>query len=600
MRRQRLLLAAVPLSLLALVATACGGSSGGSGGNGGAKTGKAEFNGALNAIVNPSTAKGGTLNLSSTGDCDYWDPARTYYAFCWNLQRMISRGLMAYQATPGADGAKVIPDIATEAGKSSNGNKTWTYKIKKGLKFSDGSPITSKNVKYGVERIFAGDVINGGPTYFVTFLCPGGTKPDGSCPTYVGPYKDKAADKLGLSTIQTPDDETIVFNLNQAFGDFNFLAAMPGTTPIPIAYDQSSKGGGKFTFAPVLNGPYKVGSYQPGKKITLVRNAQWDASTDPFRKALPDQVVFTVNSNAQDVDNRIVANTVDLDPGGTGVQVATQSKVLADPNLKNRADNPFTGFTRYFSVNVNVPPFNNIHCRKAVEYAINKVDTQTARGGPIGGGAIASTMLNPNVQGYTKFDLYPNGTDFKGDLTKAKEELGECGKPNGFSTKLTTTNAGKGPPVAEAMQAALKRVGINAQIEQGDPASYYSQFIGAPAANKSKGYGIMVAGWGADFPTGYGFFSQIVDGRNIKAQGNSNYAEINSPKVNGLIDEANAATDPSAAATKWGEVDKAVMEEAAEVPFLYDKALLLHSSRLKNMYVTAAFGMYDYQALGVA
>src|SRR3954463_15148560 len=69
MRRQRLLLAAVPLSLLALVATACGGSSGGSGGSGGAKTGKAEFNGALNAIVNPSTAKGGTLNLSSTGDC---------------------------------------------------------------------------------------------------------------------------------------------------------------------------------------------------------------------------------------------------------------------------------------------------------------------------------------------------------------------------------------------------------------------------------------------------------------------------------------------------------------------------------------------------
>jgi len=598
MRRHRLLAAAVPVAVLALAA-ACG-SSGSGGGGGGGKTASSGYNAALNAVVNPSTAKGGTLQLASTGDCDYWDPARTYYAFCWNLQRMVSRGLMAYKAVAGPDGASVVPDIAEEAGKASDGNKTWTYKIKKGLKFSDGSPITSENVKYGVERIFAGDIINGGPTYMVTFLCPGGTKPDGSCPAYLGPYKDKDPKHLGLTTIETPDAQTIIFKLNQAFGDFNYLAAMPGTTPIPIAYDQSAKGGAKFTFAPILNGPYKVGSYQPGKKMTLVRNPNWDPATDPFRKALPDSVVFTVNSNAQDVDNRIVANTVDVDPGGTGVQVATQQRVLRDNNLKARADNPFTGFTRYFALETKVPPFDNIHCRKAVEYAINKVDIQTARGGPIGGGAIGTTMLNPNVQGYTSFDLYPNGADHRGDLTQAKSELAACGKPNGFSTKLTTTNAGKGPPVAEAAQAALRRVGIKVTIEQGDPASYYSQFIGAPATNRSKGYGIMVAGWGADFPTGYGFFSQIVDGRTIKPQGNSNYAELNSTKVNDLIDKANAATSAEEASKTWGDVDKAVMEEAAEVPYLYDKALLLHSSRLKNIYVTAAFGMYDYQALGVA
>ena len=101
--------------------------------------------------------------------------------------------------------------------------------------------------------------------------------------------------------------------------------------------------------------------------------------------------MFTVNSNAQDVDNRIVANTVDVDPGGTGVQVATQQKVLLNTTLKARADDPFTGFTRYVSIETHVPPFDNIHCRKAVEYAANKVDYQTARGGPIGGGAIATT-----------------------------------------------------------------------------------------------------------------------------------------------------------------------------------------------------------------
>ncbi|MDX6287263.1 MAG: peptide/nickel transport system substrate-binding protein [Frankiales bacterium] len=596
-RRGKLLTAVIPLSVLALAA-ACGGSSGGSDAT---KPSKAEFNAGLTTVVNASTTKGGTLQLSATGDCDYWDPARAYFAFCWNLERLLFRGLMAYKAVPGPDGSSVVADIATEAGKPSNGNKTWTYTLKKGLKFEDGSPITSKEVKYGVERVFAGDVINGGPTYLVTFLCPGKTDKTGACPTYAGPYKDKAADKLGLSSIETPDDNTIIFRLNQPFGDFNYLAAMPGTTPVPIAYDQNTKtGGARYTFKPVANGPYKFGDYRPGKKLTLVRNTAWDQGSDPFRKALPDSVVFTVNSNAQDIDNRIAANAVDLNPDGVGVQVATQQKILRDASLKNRADNPFTGFTRYFAINTNLPPFNNIACRKAVEYAVNKVDIQTARGGPIGGGDIATTMLNPNVQGFTKFDLFPNGADHRGDLAKAREELANCGKPNGFSTKLTTTNTGKGPPVAEAIQNALKRVGIKVTIEAGDPASYYSQFIGAPATNKSKGFGLMVAGWGADFPTGFGFFSQIVDGRAIKAQGNSNYAELNSQKVNGLIDQANAATSASDAGKLWGDVDKAVMEEAAVVPYTYDKALLLHSSRLKNVYVLSAFGMYDYQALGVA
>src|SRR4051812_2506140 len=157
MRRHRLLVAAVPLSVLALVATGCGGDSKGSGGSGGDKTVGNVYNGALSAAKNASTAKGGTLQMATMGDCDHWDPARTYYAFCWNMQRFISRGLMAYKAVPGPAGSDVIPDLASEAGKASNGNQTWTYKIRKGIKFEDGSPVTSKNVKYGIERIFAGD-----------------------------------------------------------------------------------------------------------------------------------------------------------------------------------------------------------------------------------------------------------------------------------------------------------------------------------------------------------------------------------------------------------------------------------------------------------
>jgi len=281
-----------------------------------------------------------------------------------------------------------------------------------------------------------------------------------------------------------------------------------------------------------------------------------------------------------------------------GVQVATQSKILTNPTLKARADNPVTGATRYVSIDQQVAPFDNLNCRIAVQYAISKVDFQTARGGPIGGGDIATTMLNPDVKGFTKFDLYPDNNG-QGDVAKGKEFLGKCGKPNGFTTHLATTNTGKGKAMAAAIQNSLKRIGINVIIDEGDAATYYSQFIGAPAVNKAKDRGLMIAGWGADWPTGYGFFSQIIDGRNIKPQGNTNYQMTNDPKINQMIDEAVGTSDANAAAKIWGEVDKQLMAGATVVPMTYDKALVITSQNVTNAFILSSMlGIYDFQALG--
>src|SRR5436305_4492442 len=253
---------------------------------------------------------------------------------------------MAYKASPGTGSLDVATDIATAPGDSPDG-KNWTYHLRPGLKFEDGSPITSKNVKYAIERVFAQSVINGGPTYVITFLCPGGANAAGGCNTYKGPYTDSDPGHLGLSTIGTPDDNTIVFHLNTVVGDWNYIMALPATTPVPIAYDLGSKGGAKYTFHPISDGPYKFDSYTPGKNLTLVRNTFWDASTDPFRKALPDKIVFTVDTNDTDVDNRLITNIADVDIAGVGVQVATQAKILNNPHLNARADNPVPGATRY-------------------------------------------------------------------------------------------------------------------------------------------------------------------------------------------------------------------------------------------------------------
>ena len=599
MKHKRLVRYSTAAAALALLVAGCGSSS--SGGNSSAPKPKSVdnvFNAGTTGIRNVSTKKGGTLNFIADGDCDYWDPARTYYGFCWDMQRLFSRGLMAYQAAPGAAGLNVVPDLATAPGTSPDG-KTWTYHLKSGIKFEDGSPVTSKNIKYGIERVFAQSVINGGPTYVITFLCPAKLNANGGCDAYKGPYTDKDPNHLGLSTIDTPDDNTIVFHLSQVVGDWNYIMALPASTPVPIAYDQGPNGGAHYTNHPYSTGPYKFDTYTPGKSLTLVRNANWNSGNDPFRKALPDKIVFTVDANDDDIDSRILSNIADVNISGTGVQATAQAKILTNPTLKARADNPVTGATRYLAIESKVAPFTNVHCRRAVQYAVNKVDWQTARGGPIGGGQIATSMLNPTVKGYVNFDAYPDNNG-QGDLTKAKQELALCGKPNGFTTHLATTNNGKGTRVATAVQAALKRVGINVIIDAGNPATYYSQFIGAPAVNRRLDRGLMVAGWGADWPTGYGFFSSLIDGRKIQAQGNSNYSETNDPKINQMIDQAVSTTDANKSAQIWGQVDQQLMNvDATLVPMTWDKALVINSQNVTNAYILSSLlGIYDFQAMG--
>src|SRR5947199_1468238 len=240
-RQRGLAYAAVAVTALALVASGCGGSSSGGGGSNKPKAAANVFNAGVNGVRNVSTKKGGTLNLIADSDCDYYDPARTYYGHCWDMQRLFSRGLMAYKALPGNGSLDVVADIATAPGNSPDG-KNWTYHLRSGLKFEDGSPITSKNVKYAIERVFAQSVINGGPTYVINFLCPTATNASGGCDAYPGPYKDKDPNHLGLSTITTPDDQTVVFHLNTKVGDWNYIMALPASTPVPIAYDQSAKG----------------------------------------------------------------------------------------------------------------------------------------------------------------------------------------------------------------------------------------------------------------------------------------------------------------------------------------------------------------------
>ncbi|TYB41633.1 ABC transporter substrate-binding protein [Actinomadura chibensis] len=565
---------------------ACGGGDSGSSGSG------PGYNAGVNAVVNKSDKKGGTLKFASSDDFDAPDPGNTYYAFSQNIARLYGRGLTTFNPAAGEESLKVVPDLATDLGQSSDGGKTWTYKLRTGVKYDDGSTVTSKDVKYAVERSNYSEELQLGPKYFKQYLVD-------NKPAYKGPYKDKSDE--GLKSIETPDDQTIIFHLNTPFQEFDYLVAMSQTMPVPKAKDT----GLKYESAIVSSGPYKVDNYTRGKSMSLSRNPNWNQSTDPIRKALPDKVEIQLKQNADDIDQRLLAGSLDMDIAGVGVQSGTQPKVLA-ADQKPYVDNPVQGFLRFMSLNQHVKPLDNIHCRIAVQYATDKVAAQTAYGGPLAGGDTATTVLPPSVAGYTKFDLYPQkqaeggGLD-QATLAKAKQELQQCGQPNGFSTKISArSDRPKEVAMAQAIQQSLTKVGIKTEIVQFPAGDYFNKYVGVPKYVHDHGIGMMIMAWAADWPTGYGFLAQIVHGSAIKPSGGNNLAELNDPKVNKGLDDAIANPDEAARLKAYGEVDKLVMQTAMEVPLVYAKALMYRPKRVTNAGITYSYGgMYDYLNMGV-
>jgi len=549
------------------------------------------FNAATIGWVNKSDKPGGTLRLLQQDDCDSWDPAASYLGGCWNLQRLYVRNLMGYSSIPGSNNAsKIEPDLGQGPGQANADKTEWTYKLKAGLKWEDGSPITSKDVKYGIERLFATDVLNGGAGFYYTSII-------NAPKDYKGPYK---GGDLPDTAIATPDDQTVVIKLKKPFADMDYLMALTTGAPVPNGKEGGPNfKGDKYTLHPVSDGPYKIQSYTPKKQITFVRNTNWDKSTDTIRQALADKITMTVDSDPDDADKKVQAGEADASSDTTGIQATFQSQVVTNPDLKKNADDPVDASTRYLVLVPSVKPLDNIHCRKAIFYAVNKSDLRLARGGTYAGD-IAHTMANPTVVGYdATADPYPSGPGNTGDLTKAKDELSQCGKPNGFDVKMAYVNAGKAIKVFIATQAALKRVGINLISAPGDQATYYTKYIGSPANIVTQGLGIAQAGWGADFPTPYGFWNNIANGASILPTGNSNYASLNDPIVNQICD--NGAVGKSTP-DDWKKLDAQVMADAVMLPYLHEKTLYYRNPRLTNLRsnFSVAFGMYDWVNVGTS
>jgi peptide/nickel transport system substrate-binding protein len=542
------------------------------------------YGGGLDGVVNPSDKKGGTLLLAASfTDDDLLDPAATYSQPDWNLQRLFLRKLVDYAPEPGPGGRELLPDLATDTGRVSNGGRTWTFTLKSGLKYEDGTAITSKDIKYGIERTFDRTVFPGGPTYLVDLLDQG--------QNYPGPYKDPASDGLGLHSVTTPDDSTIVFNLAKPFAEFRYVLAMSIGAPIPRSADTGDGTG--YRKKPLSSGPYKVVDYSPGHSLHMVRNPHWDQSSDPIRSALPDAIDLKVYTDQNAVENALFEGTADLDVNAQILSDAAETKILNQPALKADADLAYSGGTRFLSLQ-DVAPFDKQSCRWAIEYAVNRSQVRAAFGGEYDGGDVATTMLPPTVDGYDP-DAHPfgyqDGTPYP---TQAKEQLRACGQPDGFSTTLVgTSGSDRVMGAMLAIQASLKAVGITVKIQQVDTATLYST-LDDPEKAKKAGWGMVLTSWASDWPTGGGFLRALVDPKSP-----TNYARLDDGEINDLVESADATTDPAQAAAKWKTVDADTMRDSTMVPLLYVKHLVFRGKRLTNAYQHQAFGGLDLTALGV-
>jgi peptide/nickel transport system substrate-binding protein len=256
--------------------------------------------------------------------------------------------------------------------------------------------------------------------------------------------------------------------------------------------------------------------------------------------------------------------------------------------VRDRVDDTTTGALRLLALPTDVAPMDNADCRAAVAAAVDRTAVQEQLGGAVN--AVRRSQLWPRG-----LDGGPEDSDPGPDLSAARASLQACGQPDGFSTVLAVADTPTSVNVAEQIAGQLAAVGIQVEVRPLSATSFYATDVGDPDSVAANGFGLVLATWTADFPTPASFLTPLVDGRSIRDVGNTNYARLNDPAINALVDTARAAGDPAA----WWEVAAAVAATSAYVPLAETRVQLVAGQRLRNGVVMQPYSGYDLATAGV-
>ncbi len=567
-RSQRFTLVACLMAVLSFGVAACGSSnddksSGGSG----------------SAVAKGK--KGGSVTALAAGDVDYMDPGGVYYTFGYQVAYSVNRALYYYNP---ATGQKQIPDIAAGEPEVSADSKTITVKLQPGIKFSPpvNREVTSADVKYAFERAFSANVPNGYATSYFSAI--------------EGAPKAPTTGIKPISGIQTPDKSTIVFKLTLPTARAVAAAlVMPITMPVPKEYAGKfdAKNPSTYNEHVVFTGPYQVENdasgkltgWKPGKSIKAIRNPNWDAKTD-FRPAYLDSWEIQEGNNDGAVASRRILQGQNL-VQGDGIPPA---QVLKTALTRNRSQVAFSpgGGTRYIAMNTTVKPFDNINVRKAVLAAFDRSALRLTRGGKIIG-PIAWGYLPPAFPGYTEsgglkapaqFDYLQSET---GDPALAASYMKKAGYPSGKYTgseKLLTiaSNADPGKKTAESAQSQFEKLGFKLNFRVVPQDTLYTKFCSVPASK----YAICPnVGFFKDYYDAQTLLEPTFSGKAINPSNNSNWPQLNDPKVNALIAKANGIAPGPDRDKAWAQVNLAVTALAPAIPFVWDQTPIVWSKNVQ-------------------
>ena len=554
---------------LAVVAAACGGTTEKAADTTGATTPPVGSGQSTDATV----AKGGTIRIGVVSDYDYWD-GTSYYGDMWSVTSATHNGLLDYPESTGADTATLIPGVAAALPEVSADGLTYTFTIRQGLKFSNGSVLTPDDVKATYERNL--DPVSGftdgalGSGYYnVIDGFDAYTKTDDKG----APAPDRAKEISGIVV----NGDTVEFHLTKPNPSFLFATALRFMTIIPKATKH-----GHTDLPPPGTGPYMLSEYTPGHSAKLVRNPVWPENAKVLGQDTltnldnVDEFDFEIGPSPDQQFLRIKNGDLDIsqaDDAPSGSQVA---EVANDPQYRDRFSSTDDAGLSYLFLNTSIAPFDNLKLRQAANYAIDRTALVKVAGGKFNG-APWSPVLPQGLMGGAGGDLYPAVPD----LEKAKALIAESGAAAPVTFTLAyITASGVNDQIVSAIKLELDRVGFDVTLKPVSSAVYY-QLIQDPKNKVQAG----MAGWTQDFPDAITFFKPLLHSAAAGGKG-SNYAQFADPTVDAMIDKADLTPIGPERVKAFADLATTVTRDFA--PWV------VFRSRFKPHFWSANVGNYNY------
>ena len=549
--------------------------------------------GASPAPTSSGGQKGGTLtSLDVAGEYEATDPVGVYLGVeIANFRRIVYRGLTALPISASKN-PKVVADLATDTGTTKDKGKTWSFTLKDGVKWQDGTAITCADLQYGLSRSYDASLVAGGGGVGLTYFGDGSYNLiDPADPTYdlateyTGPLTGKPDAQAHFDKAASCSGKTITYHFQNAWADFPYAAAALFSTD---PYEKSFDKGTANLFTINSDGPYKLQgtTFDQNAGGTFVRNSAYAASTDSkeARQALPDVIKFEFVDSPETITERLLADSGTDQAAYTPLNIPSDKYSEVTPDLSNRVETTTSPYTRFLEINSNT--LTDPAVRTALITATDKAGVIKAEGGSKWG-VPNGTIVSSAIPGFQ--DTALNKINPAGDPAAAKKLLdGKTPEIRFAFSDSSTVIEQVAAVLQQSWEAAGFKVTLDPIAKDAKP-GYYAQVGSDP-----KPIDVFFAGWAADWPSLFAVVPPIIQSNPKGATFGVgfNYGFYSNSKVDGLIKQANAATDTATQQKLLNEANEAAAADGAYVPLANQNNYFIYGSKIGGFLPDIASSFY--------